>query len=123
MLITASAFNQILTIIGALGAATTVVVLIGTVWKVIRESGAVDARRADAARELNEKVDALQHALTPNGGDSKDVGDTVTRTETKIDSLGETLTKLSDQFHQHLGASKLEHENLWNAINRRGDKL
>ena len=48
-------------------------------------------------RELNSKIDALARNQTPNGGDTKSLGDTVQRIEGAVE-------KLSTRLDQHIGA-------------------
>ncbi len=68
-----------------------------------------DRKTADLQRDVSE----IKEMITPNGGDSKQLGDLVQNLDKKMDTQGEKLDR-------HLGESAAIHRIMWHAIDQRG---
>ena len=118
MILADSAPTTALQIIGALGGAVAFIGLLATAWKLVRDGGRADERRQAEDKALNLKVDtlsrqvvAIKSQVTPNGGNTTQLGDMVARIEA-------SLNELNVQFRQHEGASDEVHKEMWRAIGR-----
>jgi hypothetical protein len=134
-MIFASALTTTFTAIGVLAAAATIITLLMTGWKVIRDGVAADTRRIAEAEAQAKQVAALQvqieqisRLITPNGKDTDGIGDTVARIEDAVTAQGKTLTnqgktleEMGTSFQHHLVASEQEHMNMWKAINKKAN--
>lgn len=128
----ATVLSSVGTAIDIIAAIAAVVGLVVTGWKIIRDGGAADARRIDEAQDLKqtaddlkgqveavqEQLEALRKAITPNGKDTDGIGDIAARIEDLATEHGKALKEIREDFQEHLGASKKEHELMWNRIEK-----
>ena len=97
----------------------SVIAIITALWggvKLIRKQAAEEARQASKDEQRDAQLAELKKLIKPNGLNTEGIGDIAKRTEIAV-------RELASKLDQHMGAEKRDREDIWNAIERKQDRV